>query len=348
MRQVVQDENQEDPSLGTMPANLTPEYEKAELRYRQAATDQDRVTALEEMLASIPKHKGTEKMQADLKRRLSQLRKSEQKGSHSKGPDPFYIPKSGAGQVVIVGAPNTGKSSLLAATTHADVKVADFPFTTTVPVPGMWQKEDVQIELVDTPPLIPDHVPVGLMGTIRGGDLIGLMVEAGDAALDQAETVLKVLQQRGLTLSSVPCNQLPGGDGTLRAGLIIVNKVDSASPEAVDALRTLYSSRPNAAGLDVLAISTRSGVGLDALFARFWELLARIRVFTKEPGRPPDFHKPFVLPVNATVADLALRIHRDLPGRMKFARLWGHSRFEGQQVHKTEILRDRDVVEIHE
>ena len=80
-----------------MPANLTPEYEKAELRYRRAITDEDRLVALQDMLAAIPKHKGTEKMQADLKRRLSQLRKTEQKSSHVKGPDPFHIPRSGAG-----------------------------------------------------------------------------------------------------------------------------------------------------------------------------------------------------------------------------------------------------------
>jgi hypothetical protein len=101
-------------------------------------------------------------------------------------------------------------------------------------------------------------------------------------------------------------------------------------------------------GLEVVGLSARSRQGLDDWFKRLWELLAMIRVYSKEPGRPPDLHKPFVVPAGATVADLALQIHRDLPERMKFARLWGHSRFEGQQVHKTEPLRDKDVVEIHE
>ncbi len=306
------------------------------------------MAALQEMLAAIPKHKGTEKMQADLKRRLSQLRKADQQARHSKGPDPFHIPKSGAGQVVIIGPPNTGKSSLLAVTTQASPKVADYPFATAVPLPGMWHQDDVQIELVDTPPLTPEHVPPGLLGTIRGADVVGVMVEAGEAALDQVEIVLEILKARGLVLHSLPRNRLPPGDAAQRPGLIIANKADAATPQAIETLRSLYGPSGSDARLEVVAISTRLRQGLAELFVRLWELLGAIRVYTKQPGLPPDLHKPFVVPLGATVADLALQIHRDLPERMKFARLWGHSRFEGQQVHKTEILRDRDVVEIHE
>ncbi len=330
-----------------MPANLTPEYEKADLRYRQAVTDEERLAALEEMLAAIPKHKGTEKMQADLKHRLSQLRKAEHKSTH-KGPDPFHIPKGGAGQVVIIGPPNTGKSSLLATVTHADAKVADYPFTTTVPLPGIWQHDDMQIDLVDTPPIVPEHVPAGLLGTIRGADVVGVMVEATDDGLDELDMVLGILKANNLALRSVPQHQLPPLDATQRPGLIIANKLDTGSPQIAETLRSLYSSPQNGSVLQVVAISIRLRHGLNELFARLWGLLARIRVYAKEPGHPPDLHKPFVLPFGATVADLALHIHRDLPGQMKFARLWGHSRFDGQQVHKTEILQDRDVVEIHE
>jgi uncharacterized protein len=331
-----------------MPANLTPEYEKAELRYRQAATDVDRLAALELMLSAIPKHKGTEKMQADLKRRISQLRHEEQKAAHGKGPDPFHIPRGGAGQVVLIGPPNTGKSSLLAATTHAPVKVADYPFTTVVPQPGMWDRDDVQIELVDTPPLTPEHVPTGLMGTIRNADVVCVVVEAGDEALEQAEMVLGVLRARGLTLRTVPRSQLPAGDAGQRPGLIVVSKVDAGGRSAVEMLRELYGAGTEAAGLRVLGISAHRREGFDDLFRVLWELLAVVRVYSKEPGKPPDMRKPFIVPTGATVADLARQIHRDLPERMKYARLWGHSRFEGQQVHKTEPLRDKDVVEIHE
>jgi uncharacterized protein len=332
-----------------MPANLTPEYEKAELRHRQATTDDEREEALQDMLAAIPKHKGTEKMQADLKRRLSHLRKAEQKSGHGKGPDPFQVPHSGAGQVVIVGPPNTGKSSLLSVTTHADAKVADYPFTTTIPLPGMWFLEDMQIELVDTPPLTAEHLPAGLLGTIRSADVVGLMVEAGDVALDQVEMVLGVLKARGLVPCSVPRNLISPGDATQCPGLIIANKIDTATPQSIEVLRSLFdTSGGSGLRLEVAAISTHLREGLEGLFHRLWDLLAMIRVYAKEPGQPADLSKPFIVPLGSTVADLALQIHRELPQRMKFARLWGHSRFAGQQVHKTEILQDLDVVEMHE
>jgi ribosome-interacting GTPase 1 len=326
-----------------MPANVTPEYEKAERRHRQATSDEERLAALQDMLATIPKHKGTEKMQADIKHRLSQLRKEQQKPGHSKGPDPFHIPRSGAGQAVLVGPPNTGKSSLLAATTNAEVKVADYPYTTSVPQPGMWSRDHVQIELVDTPPLAPEHVPAGLMGTIRNADIVCVVIEPGATAPDQAETTLAVLSERGLTLQTAPRNQMNPNDPRRRCGLIVINKADDRESDAAGALQELYAGR-----LEVLTVSAHTKRGLDTWFQRLWELLAMVRVYAKEPGKPPDLTKPFALPAGSTVVDLAALIHRDLPEMMKFARLWGHGRFDGQPVHKTEPLQDRDVVEIHE
>ena len=346
-----------------MPANVTPEFERAERRYRQATSDEERLAALQEMLATIPKHKGTEKMQADIKHRLSQLRKEQQKPGHSKGLDPFHIPRSGAGQAVLVGLPNTGKSSLLAATTNADVKVADYAFTTVVPQPGMWSREHVQIELVDTPPLTPDHMPTGLMGTIRNADIVCVVVESGDLALEQAETALAVLRERGLTLRTAPRSRLDPEDPTVRCGLIVANKAETATPGAIVALGELYAGAEVSFGaprerdkhsserdrqLVVVPVSARTKQGLEEWFQRLWELLAMVRVYVKEPGKAPDRTKPFALPVGSSVADLARLIHRDLPDVMKFARLWGHGRFDGQQVHKTERLQDRDIVEIHE
>jgi ribosome-interacting GTPase 1 len=245
--------------------------------------------------------------------------------------------------VVLIGPPNTGKSSLLVATTNAEARVAEYPFTNTVPQPGMWHRDDVQIELVDTPPIAPERMPVGLAGTIRSADLVCVVAEGKEAGLEEVESVLEMLEARGLTLRTLRRDALDVGESGLRPGLILVNKCELASAQDLDALRELYADQ-----LEVLPVSARTGEGLDALFHRLRELLAIIRIYAKQPGRPPDMHKPFTLRAGSTVEDLARAIHRDLPGVMKFARLWGHGRFEGQQVHKTEVLQDRDIVEIHE
>lgn len=327
-----------------MPANLTPAYEKADQRYKAASTDEERLDALREMLSTIPKHKGTEKMQADIKRRMSQMRKSAAKKSAvSKGPDPFHVPKTGAGQVVLVGPPNVGKSSLVATTTNAPVKVAPYPYTTTLPVPGMWSYEDVQIQLVDTPPVTPEHVPGGLMGTLRGADVLVLVVDAAEDPLEQAEGVLGLLASRNVEPVTVPNAELDPLTPARMSALIVANKADLAPPENIATLRDLYQGR-----LEVIPVSAASGEGLTDLLRRLWELLSIIRVYTKEPGKPADKERPYTLSVGSTIEDLASEIHRDLPGLMKYARVWGDGRFAGQQVHRTETLRDKDIVEIHQ
>lgn len=325
-----------------MPANLTPDYERAEQRYREASTDEDRLAALREMFATIPKHKGTEKLQADLKRRISQFRRAVAR-KPSKGPDPFHVPHAGAGQVVLIGPPNVGKSMLVGRLTHAPVKVAQYPFTTALPVPGMCRYQDVQVELVDTPPMTAGHMPGGLLGTIRNSDIIAIVIDASTEPLEQADMILGLLSERGLVLRTVPAQELDAANPFEHRALIVANKVDLASAQTVSVLRDLYSAR-----IEVRGVSAASGEGLDALVQRLWELLSLVRIYTREPGHPPDSSKPFTLPAGSTVDDLAREIHRELPERMKFARVWGAGRFPGQQVQRAELLHDGDIVEIHQ
>ena len=328
-----------------MSANLTPEYEKAERRYREASTDEERLDALREILSAIPKHKGTEKMQADIKRRISHMRKDQAKkaSSGAKGYDPFHIPKSGAGQVVLIGAPNVGKSMLVAATTNAPVKVADYPYTTALPAPGMCKYQDVKIELVDTPPVTAGHIPGGMVSTIRSADVICIVLDVAADPLEQAETVLGLLAEKSLVLQTVPRNQLDPDNRHARSAIIAANKADLAPPENIETLRELYPDGP-----EIVAVSAASGEGLDELIGRLWELLGVVRVYTKLPGKPPDRENPFTLKAGATVEDLARAVHRELPEKMRFARIWGAGRFDGQQVHRTEVLGDKDIVEIHQ
>ncbi len=326
-----------------MPANLTPAYEKAEQGYREAATDEERLEALQEMLRTIPKHKGTEKLQADIKRRISHLRKAEVKGKKTRGTDPFHVPKSGAGQVIFIGAPNVGKSAIVAATTNAPVKVADYPYTTPLPTPGMALYEDAQIQLVDTPPLTADHVPPGLTATIRFADVVCIVIDTTADALEQADLVLGLFEARGLTVRSAARNELDPSDRSTLCGILVANKIDAADADTLATLRELYADR-----IEILPVSAESGEGLDHLLKRLWELLAVVRAYTKQPGKPPENTEPFTLPIGSTIEDLAREIHRELPEKMKYARIWGDGRYEGQQVHRTEILHDKDVVEIHE
>jgi ribosome-interacting GTPase 1 len=325
-----------------MPANLTPDYERAERAYRAAATDDERLDALRQMFATIPKHKGTEKLQADLKRRISQFRKAIAKRP-AKGADPFHVPRAGAGQVVLVGTPNVGKSAIVARCTHAPVKVADYPFATAVPVPGMAHFQDVPIELVDTPPVTAEHIPGGLFGTVKNSDIVAIVVDASQDPLEEVEIVLGLLVARGMSLRTVAHNELDPANPNEHTALIVANKIELANEETIDSLGDLYSGR-----FEVLPVSAITSQGIDSFIDRIWRLLALVRVYTKQPHKPPDNGKPFTLEIGSTVEDLAREIHQELPAKMKFAKLWRQGRFAGQQVHRTEVLHDKDVVEIHE
>jgi ribosome-interacting GTPase 1 len=156
-----------------MPTNLPPEYFEVEKRYRAASSPEEKAACLEEMLGTIPKHKGTDKLRADLRRKLSKLKDAARtrKGT-SRQVSAFHIDKEGAGQAVVIGPANVGKSALVAALTNATPEVADYPFTTWTPTPGMMPVEDIQVQLIDTPPLNSEFVDPELINLIRRADLI--------------------------------------------------------------------------------------------------------------------------------------------------------------------------------
>jgi len=323
-----------------LPANLTPQYFDAEEAFKKAVTVEEKITALEEMLAVIPKHKGTEKMQADLKKRLSKLREEGQRKSKTARVDPFFVEKQGAGQVALVGFPNTGKSALVGAVTRAKPKVADYPFATTVPLAGMMPYEDIFIQLVDTPPITQELVPPGLAGALRNADALLVLVDAGsDECLEQLEFCLKYLNDKKIVLDAVASNKQ--GVPPDRC-LVLAARADLPnSPENIEILREL-----GPAGLELYPISAVAGIGLEALKSKVFSMLGVIRIYTKAPGKEPDLKTPFILQKGSTIQELAASIHRDLPRLMKNARIWGSARFEGQSVMRDHVLQDRDIVEI--
>jgi ribosome-interacting GTPase 1 len=327
-----------------MPANLTPEYKRAEERFRSAKSPEERLDALEEMLRVVPKHKGTDGLQADLKARISKLRKQP---SSRAGKSTFshLIPREGAGQVALVGPPNAGKSALVAALTRAMPEVADYPFTTREATPGMMRFESVAIQLVDLPALSPQHVEPWVFDLVRLADLCWIVVD-GRWPIEGLDETVTILSGRHIGLR-------PAGEElavrdlerVVRPALLIVTGIDR--PEvggSLDAVDELLERR-----WPICGVSTVSRAGLDALPGRTFAALDVIRVYTKQPGKPADPRStPFTLPRGATVEDLAVRIHKDLRANMTFARAWGANVFDGQTVHRDHVLTDGDIVEIHE
>lgn len=323
-----------------MPANLTPQYHAAEEAYRRATTIEEKIAALEEMLAVIPKHKGTEKLQADIKRRLARLREEGEKKTTSGRTDPFHVPRQGAGQVVLAGYPNSGKSALVAALTRARVKVADYPFTTTIPHSGMMPYEEVAIQLVDTPPLTAEGFPPGLAGLLRQADAILLVVDGNsDDCLEQLETSYRLLVEKKILRSDTP----PGVKAVPPHRLLtVVNKIDQpGAEENLLLLQELWQGKG-----ELFPISAVSGRNLEPLKEKIFHTLEIIRIFTKPPGKEPDFTRPVVLPRGSTVLELAENIHKDFVRTLKGARIWGSARFPGQSVPKEYVLQDRDIVEL--
>lgn len=308
---------------------------EAERLFKVASTFEEKMDALKQMLRSIPKHKGTEKMQADIKRRIGRLRKESQKKKSTFSQKSFdYVPREGAGQVVLCGPPNAGKSQLLVTLTHANAQVADYPFTTRLPQPGMMAYEDIQIQLVDSPPLSPRSMEAWQTVLIRNSDVALVIVDVTDSdLLEQTEFLLDYFQEKEISLSR--------GRPHL---LFLGNKVDRVQgKENWQAWQELYQDRFQSSPICALVRDS-----LEDLRSAIFRLLAIIRVYTKAPGQRQESNGvPYVLKQGSTILDAASTIHKDLGQGFKFARVWRKTCLQGQMVERTHILKDRDLVEIH-
>ncbi len=327
-----------------MPANLTPEYRKADEWFRSAATDDERLLALEEMLRTIPKHKGTDHMRADLRRRLSKLKEAVEgpKKHGAKRVDVFHVPKSGSGQVVLLGLPNCGKSSIVSTLTNAKVNVADYPFATGLPTPGMADYEDVSMQIVDMPPITTDGAPPGAVSTYRGSDLIGIVIDLSAEASKQMSVCLDFLESHRLLIDEQTDATDATGNTLGRRAFVICTKADSAKDGAAEAVKSYCKGR-----FEFVVVSLETSEGLEELGRKMFELLDVVRVYAKKPGKPADMKEPFTLPRGSTVMDLAKSIHRELAEKVKSARAWGTNVHDGQNVHRTYELADRDIIELH-
>ncbi len=325
-----------------MPANLTPEYLKAEKWFRSAVTNEEKLLALERMLAVMPKHKGTDHLKADLRKKLSKLKEVATQKKGGKHVDIFHVPRSGSGQIVLLGTPNCGKSSIVASLTNAKVNVADFPFATSAPVPGMVTFEDVQIQLVDMPPITADYSAPGQVGTYRNCDLIAIVIDLSAEVQEQLEPCLDFLESKNLLVDAETPALDEHGNVLVKRAFCICTKSDIAKP---DALETLKKSCKYP--FEFVEVSNQTGIGFGKLPAKFFSLLGIIRIYAKPPGKPADMTDPFTLPVGSTVMDMATAIHRQLAEKLRFARIWGTGVYDGQNTQRNHVLNDKDIIELH-
>jgi hypothetical protein len=327
-----------------MPTNLPPEYYNVEERLKAATSPEDKVTLTEELLATVPKHKGTDKLRASLRQKLSKLKNAAE--SHKKinrQESAFHIDREGPARLIVVGAPNVGKSALVAKVTHATPAVSEAPFTTWIPTPGMMPIRDIQLQLIDTPSLSREHVEPELFNLLRTADLLLILVDIQSRSMQQLDDAVEILEEHHVVPTS--------GDDSLEEGrgnfcipcLVLVNKADDESwDEEVAVLRELEEDR-----LPMLPVSVSTGRNIEKFREDVFERLELIRVYSKQPHHEADRSAPFVLRQGDTVDDFAAKVHKDFLHRLKTARVWGAGVHDGQPVGRDHVLHDGDIVELH-
>jgi len=329
-----------------MPANLTAQYLKAEENYRRAASPEEELECLQVMLAEIPKHKGTDKLQADLKAKIAKVKREIQADRRAgKKGHGVRIPRQGAGTAVIIGGPNAGKSQLLKALTRANPEVAPYPFTTRSPNPGMMPWQDVFVQLIDTPPITADYMESYCQGLIRGAEVALLMVDLGDdSGIEQCQDVLGRLQNTKTRLG--PRSYLDENDIGLSytQTFLVPNKIDLPdAPGRLDLLHELCRW-----DFPEYVISAQEGTGLEPLREAIYRAMDVVRVYSKLPAaRQADMERPFTLRRGSTVMEMAGLVHKDFLESLKFARVWGTAVHDGTVVKGDYVLHDGDVVELH-
>lgn len=329
-----------------MPANLTPQYLSAEERFKHAKDDRERLKALKDMLANIPKHKGTEKLQADIKRKIARLKDDidikKTKGGHRFS---YSVEKEGAAQVVVVGPPNVGKSCLIAALTNTQLEVADYPYTTRIFQPAMMPFEDIQVQLVDLPPVSNEYCENWMSSIIRIADMMMLVIDASrEDLLDQVEITLSILE--GFKIKAVHPNVATPSETTMASELktiLVANKIDLPNAsENFKILEEFYRER-----FELIPISAQNVNQTNAFIHKLVSVLHIIRVYSKRPGHDADFSRPFTFHHGSTLLEFAKAVHKDFAENLKFARVWGTGVFDGQRINKEYILQDKDVIELH-
>ena len=353
-----------------MPTNVTPEFKKAKEAFRRARDPGEKLQCLKEMLKTLPKHKGTDHLQADIKTRIKELTEElagPKKGGARTGPLHSVRPE-GAAQVVLIGPPNTGKSTLHVRLTGSHAEVGAYPNTTHAPLPGMLPYQDIHLQLVDLPPISADYMETWMPNSLQLANAALLVVDLGiPGCVENVAAIRQRLDEKHITLGEhwpygfesdsedaaptptqrvIPAGETDGEDDPFRITiptLLVATKADlNPSMDEVDILEDLVEAHYPA-----ISVSAETGEGIDRIASMLFHGLGIVRVYTKTPGHPPDMGRPFSVFVGGTVLDVAKLVHRDLADSLKFARIWGSAKFDGQQVGRDHVVGDGDIVELH-
>lgn len=331
-----------------MPANLPPQYYELEREFKAEKDPREKLRLAQELLAMMPKHKGTDKLQADLKAKISKLKKQVEGGGESKhGARQVktfdHIEREGAGQIILIGAPNSGKSSLVDALTHAKPLVADYPYTTREPLTGMMPYETIQIQLIDTPPISHELYENYLSNLIRQADTVVLVADlVAPAMLDDLKFVLKTLEEKRIILKADISGPQEDPRYAYKRTIICAHK--EYEDEGGEKRKKLSSLFPQ---FKLVTTSILDDKSLEDFKQAVYDSLGIMRVFTKRAGAEPDYNDPIILRIGGTVEEAANVLHKDFAKKLKFARVWGEGKFEGQRVHNEFVLNDKDILEFH-
>jgi len=304
-----------------MPANLPPQFFELQRKLNQTKDIQEKIEILQEMLAICPKHKGTERVQEEIKKKIAKLKRTQPK--KVKREEIYFVKKEGAGQVLILGVPNSGKTSLTNLLCKTNFKVADYPFTTQLPTPGMLKYENIRIQIVDAPPLTKNFKPGWLKNLARGADLILVLIDLENDPAGQIREIEEILEEWKIGKEKV---------------LFVGNKIDlEKGKENLERLRKDF---------EIFGISTKEKIGIEELKRKIFDSLKIIRVYPKEPKKEIDFEKPFILKKGTKLADFVKEINEKWVEKFKGARLYEKNLKSFRIVGRDYVLKDGDIVEI--
>ncbi len=325
-----------------MPANLPPTYYEKERELKYAQSPEEKIQIYMELLAIMPKHKGTDKLKADLRQKISKLKKEIGKKPGAARTDFYHVSKEGCAQIVLLGMPNSGKSQILKSLTNADPEVRDYPFTTQKPQVGMILYDNIQFQLVDMPPISKDFAPGWIFGIARSSDLLLLVIDLAKTPISQFDTVCAMLKNARIQPKTRESQQ-NDEEAMVKKAIFICNKIDiSGTAEPYEHLSRQWEKTYH-----FHAISAKEGTGTSELTHLIFERLEIIRVYTKPPHHDYDRTHPYVLSRGAKVIELASQIHKDFMTELKYVRLWRADTHKGMRIDRDETLHDEDVVEFH-